>query len=110
MMVLSAGMDIPDRLRCLPTQIREVVAHGVCHGAVEALTTAYLCLSHKTNLREVAPGFPTTDKIPDDVDIRWLITEFSDYAEAIATIVDMEQVIKDPPFWGRFCTSLSKKV
>jgi hypothetical protein len=50
------------------------------------------------------------DKIADDVDIRWLITEFSDYSKAIATIVDMEQVIKDTPFWGRFYTSLSKKV
>jgi hypothetical protein len=89
-MVLSVGTDIPDLLRCLVTQIQEVVAHGVRHGAVEALTTAYLCLSHKTNLCEVAPGFSTMDKIADDVDIRWLITEFSDYSKAIATIVNME--------------------
>jgi len=30
------------------------------------------------------------DKIPDDVDVRRLIVEFSDYAKAIAAIVDVE--------------------
>jgi hypothetical protein len=38
----------------------------------------------------MAPRFPTADKIPNDVDIRRLIAEFSDYAEAIAAIVDVE--------------------
>lgn len=33
-MMLPAGTSLHDRLRCLPTQIREVVAHGVCHGTV----------------------------------------------------------------------------
>ena len=67
---------------------------------------ACLRLSHKMDLLEVAPRFPTTDEILDDVDIRRLIIEFSDYAEVIATIVDVVQVIKDAPFRGRFCTSL----
>jgi hypothetical protein len=58
------------------------------------------------DLHEVAPGFLTTDEIPDDIDIRWLIVEFSDYAKAIAAVVDVEQVIKDAPFRSRLCTSL----
>ena len=58
---------------------------------------AHLCLSHKMDLHEMAPRFPTVDEIPDDIGIRRLIVEFSDYAEAIAAVVDMEQVIKDAP-------------
>ena len=46
------------------------------------------------------------DEILDDIDVRQLIAKFSDYAEAIAAIVDVEQVIKDAPFRCRFCTSL----
>ena len=46
------------------------------------------------------------EEIPDDVDVSWLIAEFSDYTEAIAAIVDVEQVIKDSTFRSRFCTSL----
>jgi hypothetical protein len=42
------------------------------------------------DLCEVAPGFPTVDEIPDDIDIHWLIVELSDYAEAIAVVVDVE--------------------
>ena len=67
-----------------------MVAHGVRHGATGALTAACLCLSHKMDLGEVAPGFLTVDEIPDDVDVRRLIVEFSDYAKAIAAIVDVE--------------------
>jgi hypothetical protein len=37
------------------------------------------------------------DEIPDDVNIYQLIAEFSDYAEVIAIVVDVEQVIKDTP-------------
>ena len=69
-MVLPAGMEVPDCLRCLPTQIREVVAHGVHHGATGALTTSHLHLSHKMDLREMVPRFSMADEIPDDVDIR----------------------------------------
>jgi hypothetical protein len=97
MMVLPAGTDIYDRLQCLPTQIREVVADGIRHGAAGALTEAYLRLCHRTNLRAVTPGFLTADEIPGDVDVRRLIAEFSDYAEAIIAAVDVEHVIKDAP-------------
>jgi hypothetical protein len=40
------------------------------------------------DLREVASRFPTVDEIP--INVRQLIVEFSDYAEAIAAIVDVE--------------------
>ena len=58
---------------------------------------AHLHLSHKTDLREMVPGFPMAEEIPDDIDICQLIAKFSDYAEAIAAFVDVEQVIKDAP-------------
>ena len=45
-MELPVGTSTPDRFRCLPTLIREVVANGVRHGAVGALTAAHLCLCH----------------------------------------------------------------
>ena len=63
----------------------------VHHGVVGA------SLSHKMDLHEMAPRFIMVDEIPDDVDIHRLIAEFSNYAEVIATIVDVEQVIKDAP-------------
>ena len=46
-------------------------------------------------LHRIEPGFLIAEEIPDDVDVGWLIAEFSDNAEAIATVVDVEQVIKD---------------
>jgi hypothetical protein len=61
------------------------------------MTVAHLLLSHKTDLHKVAPGFSMADEISDDVNIRQLIAEFSDYAEVIAIVVDVEQVIKDAP-------------
>ena len=67
-----------------------VVAHGVHHGATGALTATCLCCSHKMDLHEVAPGFPMADEILDDIDICRLIAEFSNYAKAIATIIDVE--------------------
>jgi hypothetical protein len=38
----------------------------------------------------MVPGFLMVDKIPDNIDIRQLIAEFSDYAEAIVTVVDVQ--------------------
>jgi hypothetical protein len=49
------------------------------------------------DLRKVTPGFPTVEEIPDDVNVEWLIAEFSSNAEAIAAAVDMERIIKDAP-------------
>ena len=82
------------------------MAHGVLHGAARALTVAHLCLSHKMDLREMALGFPMADEILDDIDIRRLIAEFSNHAEVIAAVVNVEQVIRDTPFRSRLCTSL----
>jgi hypothetical protein len=48
-------------------------------------------------LHKVAPGFLTVDEIPDNIDVRQLVAEFSDYAKAITAVVDVEQVIKDAP-------------
>jgi hypothetical protein len=38
----------------------------------------------------VAPRFPTVGEVPDDVNVRRLIAKFSDYAEEIIAIVDIE--------------------
>jgi hypothetical protein len=43
-MVLPVGTSIPDQLRCLSMQIKEVVAHGGHHGAIRALTVAHIYL------------------------------------------------------------------
>lgn len=96
-MVLPAGMSLHYRLDCLPTQIREVVAHGVHHGATGALTAAHLCLWHKIDLRRVEPGFLAAEEIPSDVDVGWLIAKYSGNANAVGTIVSAEQIIKDAP-------------
>jgi hypothetical protein len=42
------------------------------------------------DLREVAPGFLTANESPDDIGIRRLIAELSDYAKAITAVVDVE--------------------
>lgn len=62
------------------------------------MTAAHLRLRHKMDLRKVTPGFPMVEEIPDDIDVSWLIAEFSGYAEAIAAVVDVDQIIKDAPF------------
>ena len=58
------------------------------------------------DLCKVTPGFPTMEEIPNNVDVSRLIAGFSGYAEAIATVVDVDQIIKDAPFESRFFTSL----
>lgn len=96
-MVLPTGTSTPDRTRCLPMQIREVVAHGDRHGATGALTAAHLRLRHQTDLRRVTPEFSVAEEIPNGVNVERLVAEFSGNAEAIAIVVDMEQIIKDAP-------------
>lgn len=95
-MVLSMGTSTPDRLRYNLMQIREVVAHGICHGAAGALTTAHLHLCHQMDLRRLTPGFLMVE-IPNDVNVKWLVVEFSGNTKAITTVIDMEQIIKDAP-------------
>jgi hypothetical protein len=36
-------------------------------------------------------------EVLEDIDVRWLIVDFGVAANAIATVVYMEQVIKDTP-------------
>ena len=43
------------------------------------------------------PGFPAEAEMPDDVDVGQLIADFSTAANAIATVVSVDQVIKDTP-------------
>jgi hypothetical protein len=54
--VLPAGPNFLEHVRALPAWIREVVMHGVLHGAASALATAHLCSD--TDLCVVEPGFP----------------------------------------------------
>jgi hypothetical protein len=49
------------------------------------------------DLHEVVPGFPTVDKTPNDIDIRRLIAEFSDYAKVIATLLMWNRSSRTPP-------------
>ena len=56
MFVLSAGPNFLEHVRALPAWIREVVTHGVHHGAASALAAAHLHLD--ADLRAVEPWFP----------------------------------------------------
>lgn len=96
-MVLPVGTSVPNLLYCLLTQIMEVVAHGICHGATGALTIGHLRLCHKVDLRRVRPRFSAVEEIPDNVDVGRLNAELSGNAEAIVAIIDMEQIINDSP-------------
>lgn len=105
-MVMPVGTDVYDLLWCLLMQIREVVTHGIWHGAVGTLAASHLYLCHTTDLREVVPGFPVTSEIPGGINVHRSIAEFSNYAEAIVAVVDVESVIKDAPLRNRLCSPL----
>jgi hypothetical protein len=45
----------------------------------------------------VEPGFPAAEDIPGDIDIQRLISNFSGNANVVATVISVEQVIKDTP-------------
>jgi len=53
--VLLVGPNFLERIRTLPAWIREVVTHGVHHGAMSALAAYYL--HSDTDLRVVERGF-----------------------------------------------------
>ena len=74
-----------------------MTAHGVRHGATAALAAAHLRLQPEVNLHAVEPGFPSWTEVPEDIDVRWLITDFGVAASAIAAVINVEQVIKDTP-------------
>jgi hypothetical protein len=41
------------------------------------------------------PGFPLQTEVLEDVDVKWLIADFGVVANAIAAVVNVEQVITD---------------
>ena len=43
------------------------------------------------------PRFPSWTEVPEDIDIKWLISNFGVTANAIVVVVNVEQVIKDTP-------------
>jgi hypothetical protein len=49
------------------------------------------------DMRKVTPEFLAVEEIPDDVNVKRLVAEFSGNAEAIAAAVDVEWIIKDSP-------------
>ena len=73
------------------------MAHDIHHGAMAALAAANLRLQPEVDLHAMEPGFPSRMEVPEDVDIRQLIADFSVAANAIAVVVNVEQVIKDTP-------------
>jgi hypothetical protein len=89
---IKATMDLVQLVR-----VRVVMVHGVRHGAAVALAAAHLRLQPGVNLRAVAPGFPLRAEVPRGIDVGWLIADFGVTANAIATVVDIEQVIEDTP-------------
>jgi len=54
--VLPAGPNFLERVRALPVRIREVVMHGLRHGAMSARAAAHL--RSDADLRAVESGFP----------------------------------------------------
>ena len=78
-------------------QIREVTAHGVRHGATVSLPTTLLRLQSEVDLHAIELEFPSWAAVPEDIDFRRLIDDFGVTANAIAAVVNVEQVIKDTP-------------
>jgi hypothetical protein len=73
------------------------MAHGICHEAKEALATAHLRLQQEVDLHAIEPRFPLWVEVPEDIDIKRLIAEFSVTTNATVAVVNVEQVIKDTP-------------
>jgi hypothetical protein len=49
------------------------------------------------DLHAIEPGFSSWAKVPEDIDVKQLIAEFSITANTIAVLVSVGQVIKDTP-------------
>jgi hypothetical protein len=60
-----------------------------------ALAAAHLRLQPKVDLHAMEPGFPSWTEVPEDIDVRRLIANFGVTTNAIAVVVNVEQVIKD---------------
>ena len=79
----------------IPNRVREVVLHGVCHGAATALATAQARSGH--NLWLLPHGFP--DAVPPE-DHEHLTEEFFSVANSVAfnTLADdvVSKVFSNP--------------
>jgi len=73
------------------------MAHGVLHGATAALVAAQLHLQPEVDLHTMELGFPPRAEVLKGIDIGWLIANFGIAANAIAVVVNVEQLIKDTP-------------
>ena len=73
------------------------MAHGVCHGAKVALAAAHLRHQPEVDLHVIELGFPSWTEVPEDINLKWLISNFGVTANAIVVVVNVEQVIKDTP-------------
>jgi uncharacterized protein YoaH (UPF0181 family) len=96
-LVQLTGSDLREQALDLPTRIREVMAHDIHHGAAVAHAATHLRLQSEVDLHAMEPGFPSRMEVPEDVDVRWLLADFGVTANAIAAVVNVEQVIKDTP-------------
>lgn len=96
-LVQPMGSSLHEQALNLPTQVRAVTAHGVLHGAVAALAATHLRLQPGVDLRAMAHVFPSRAKVPEDINVGWLIAGFGIAASTIAAFVNLEQVIKDTP-------------
>ena len=74
-----------------------MTAHDVHHAATASLASAHLRLLSEVDLHAMEPGFPSRMEVPEDVDVRRLITDFNVATNAIAIVVSVEQVIKGIP-------------
>ena len=73
------------------------MAHCVCHGTMAALAIAHLCLQPEVDLHAIELGFPSWTEVPEDIDVKQFIANFGAITNAIAAVLNVEQVIKDTP-------------
>lgn len=56
-LVQPTGLSFHEQAHRLLAWIREIAAHGICHGAMAALAATHLCLHPVVDLRAMEPGF-----------------------------------------------------
>ena len=77
----ARGSPIDARLQDIPVRVQEIALHGVCHGAVVALTTVQVQTRYELHAMETS--FPMGDGPKEHED---LLKEFVMAAEAIVNI------------------------
>lgn len=66
-------------------------------GLQQLFLPLHIRLQPRVDLHMVAPGFPSRAEVLENVDVERLIANFGVAANAIAAVVNVEQVIKDTP-------------